>query len=543
MNKLLISFFLLLFSFIAQAQEPIEKDDANAIESYPNDHSFYQFLTLDSIEYSLSTPYHSFHTHIDNLEDDSYYPKIAAQVFPLSVGTLEERKKMAIELKMIYLANNIYINNIELPLTKDFKDPKTKTKRFQISSKIPSIYLEYQNGRWKYSNYSCKAIHQLFVDTYPSFTRNVIVYTFQLQRSQEKFLGLKVWQWMSFLGFIIISYIYYFFSIWFTKQIVQRLLLRIKQEQLANIIIPKLRQPIAWASIMLIAYYSIAFLLLPNNISYILTLLFKIIFGVNCGILLYQLADIIIIRIGSFSQKSERIDTNLLPILKVIFRIIAISLGILFILNLLGYDITHLITGISFGGVAIAFAAQDALKNFIGSVMIFADKPFEVGDWVNVRGQEGIVEEIGFRTTRIRTFANSILNIPNGSMADSDIDNLGKRQFRRFKTNLSIPYGTPPDQIELFIKSIKKAVEDHPKTRKDFYEVRLNNFSSSSLDILLYIFFITKDWSEELQAREYLMLKILRIAEQIGIDFAFPTQTIHIAQNHDNDIHIADQQQ
>ncbi|OHX66850.1 mechanosensitive ion channel family protein [Flammeovirga pacifica] len=534
---LLLIVFLHPFLLIAQNNT----DDLNIQEqSYPTDHSFYEFQKFDSVEYSLSTPYHAFHTHLTNLEETSFHPDVAAHAFPSNVGDIEERKKMAIELKLIFLANNIYINNIDLPLTKKYIDPKTKSRRFEISNKIPNIYLEYQNGMWRYSTYSCKSIHTLFKDTYPSYTRELVLYTSKLQRSQGQFLNLKIWQWIAIFSLSILSYLFYFLSVWFTDSVLKRLILKAKQEQLAKVVIPKLRRPIVWLSIMFFFYVAVPFLLLPSGISYMVTLIIKLVIGVNIAILFFELADILILRIGVFSKKSKKIDENLIPILKVIFRIIAISLGILMVLQIIGYDITHLITGISFGGVAIAFAAQDTIKNFIGSVMIFADRPFEVGDWVNVRGQEGIVEEIGFRTTRIRTFANSLLNIPNGTVADSDIDNLGKREFRRFKTYLSIPYGTPPEKIEMFIKAIKKAVEEHPRTRKDFYEVRLNNFSRSSLDILLYIFFITKDWSEELQAREYLMLKILRIAEQMGIDFAFPTQTIHLAQN---DRELIDEQQ
>ncbi|MBB3700434.1 mechanosensitive ion channel [Flammeovirga yaeyamensis] len=525
-------FFTYIYIFLVASVSVYAQSDSTIQEqSYPDDHSFYNFKNLDSVEYSLNTPYHAFHTHLNNLEESSFHPKVSAQVFPSNVGSLEERKELAIELKLIYLANNIYVNNIDLPLTKKYIDPKTKSRRFQISDKIPNIYLEYQNGQWRYSTYSCQSIHQLFKDTYPSFARELVLYTSNLQRTQGKFLNLKVWQWISIFSLLVLTYLYYFFSVWFTEKVLSRLLLKAKQEQLAKIIVPKLRRPIAWLSILAFGLVAIPFLLLPSGFSYVATILVKLGLGINFAVLFFEFADILVLRIGIFSKKSKKVDENLIPILKVIFRIVAISLGILMVLQILGYDITHLVTGISFGGVAIAFAAQDTIKNFIGSVMIFADRPFEVGDWVIVRGQEGIVEEIGFRTSRIRTFANSILNIPNGSLADSDIDNLGKRQYRRFKTNLAIPYGTPPDKIEMFIKAIKKAVEEHPQTRKDFYEVRLNNFSSSSLDILLYIFFITKDWSEELQAREYLMLKILRIAQQMGIDFAFPTQTIHLAQN------------
>lgn len=525
-NRLILIFSLLFTVFQLFAQE----ENNDEVSSYPEDHVFYNFKELSDVEYSLSSPYHTMHTHLDNLEDYNYHENVAAQVFSQEQFSLKERKKLAIELKLVYTQKGIYLNSQDLPLEKNYIDPKTKTKRYSISPRLPNIYLEKQrNGQWKYSVYSTKQIHKLFEETYPSFTRELVYYTSSLQQNTGRYLGIKLWQWITILGILLLSYLYYILSIWFTKQFLQRIFIKLKQEKFAKIVLPKLGRPIAITSLMLLWYYITPFLLLPGAISYTATLIVKAIFCFYLTILLFHTADLLVLRIGTYSSKSKNIDTNLLPILRVIFRIVGLSFGLLLSLYFFGYDITHLVTGISFGGVALAFAAQDTVKNFIGSVMLFTDKPFEVGDWIIVKGQEGIVEEIGFRTTRIRTFANSVVNIPNGSMSDSDIDNLGKRQYRRFKTYLSIPYGTSTDRIEMFIKAIKKAVEDHPTTRKDFYEIRLNNFGTSALEILLYIFFECKDWSEELQSREYIMIKILRIAESMEINFALPAQTIHIA--------------
>ncbi|MBB6463893.1 mechanosensitive ion channel family protein [Flammeovirga kamogawensis] len=534
MSKHLSYLLIFIFSATRIFGQNTDSNKNDLVSSYPDDHSFYNFLMLDSVEFSLSSPYHTMHTHLENLEEENYHPNISAQIFPLSSGSLKERKQLAIELKLIYTQQGIYINSQDYPLQKNYIDPNTKTHRYNISPRLPNIYIELQDGRWKYSRYSTNLIHQIFEETYPSFARKLVIYTSSLQQMKGKYFGIKLWQWITLVSMLIISYLFYYLTIWFTKRILTSIFIKLKQERIAKKILPKLRRPIAMIILMLAWYYIIPFLLLPSNVSYGFAIITKLIFCFYLIILLFRVADISVLRIGTYSNRSEAIDQNLIPVLKVCFRIIAISAGVLLTLYFFGYDITHIITGISFGGVAIAFAAQDTLKNFIGSVMIFADKPFEVGDWVNIKGQEGIVEEIGFRTTRIRTFTNSLLNIPNGTLSDSDIDNLGKREFRRFKSYLSVPYGTPPDKIEQFIKAIKKAIDDHPQTRKDFYEVRLNKFSASSLDVLLYVFFITRDWSEELQAREYLMIKILRIAETMCVDFAFPTQTIHIA-NDNND--------
>jgi MscS family membrane protein len=205
-----------------------------------------------------------------------------------------------------------------------------------------------------------------------------------------------------------------------------------------------------------------------------------------------------------------------------------VVIGGLFILQNLNVNITALLAGISIGGLAIALAAQDTLKNFFGSLMIFIDKPFSVGHWITSGDLDGTVEEVGFRSTRIRTFRNSLTYVPNGKLADSTIDNHGLRQYRRFFMHISITYDTPPDLIEVFVEGLRKIVDRHPNTRKDFYIVEFNDMGDFALKIMFYIFFAVPTWPEELRARHEVLVEIVRLAEKIGIRFAFPTQTLHM---------------
>ena len=187
-----------------------------------------------------------------------------------------------------------------------------------------------------------------------------------------------------------------------------------------------------------------------------------------------------------------------------------------------------LLAGLSIGGLAFALAAQDTVKNFFGSLMIFVDKPFQVGDWITSGDVDGTVEEVGARSTRIRTFANSVIYVPNGNLANATIDNHGLRVMRRFYTTITITYDTPPDLIETFVNGLKSIIINHPNTSKEKYEIHLNDFGASSLNIMFYIFFTVPTWSEELAARHDVISKIIRLAHELGIQFAFPTQTLHI---------------
>jgi MscS family membrane protein len=156
------------------------------------------------------------------------------------------------------------------------------------------------------------------------------------------------------------------------------------------------------------------------------------------------------------------------------------------------------------------------------------ERPFQVGDWVLIGDIEGTVEELGFRSTRIRTFYNSLITLPNVNLISAAVDNYGARRYRRWKTTLGVTYDTPPEKIEAFCEGIRELIRRHPYTRKDFFLVFLNDFGASSVDILVYMFFETPDWDTELRERHRLAVDILRLAGRLEVEFAFPTQTLHL---------------
>jgi MscS family membrane protein len=162
---------------------------------------------------------------------------------------------------------------------------------------------------------------------------------------------------------------------------------------------------------------------------------------------------------------------------------------------------------------------------------VLVDRPFEVGDWIVVKTPKGIVEELGFRSTRVRTFYNSLVTLPNATLVRAVVDNYGKRKYRRTKTHIGVQYDTTPDQMLAFREGIMELVRTHPYTRKDYYQVWFHQFGASSLDLLIYVFFEVPDWSTELRERERLFLDIMRLADRLGVQFAFPTQTLHLHQH------------
>ena len=235
-----------------------------------------------------------------------------------------------------------------------------------------------------------------------------------------------------------------------------------------------------------------------------------------------------------FISKAERTDTKLddalIPLVRRTVKVFIFVFGLIYVAQGMNISIAPLLAGLGIGGAGFAFAAKDTLENLFGSITVLADRPFQVGDWVTVGDTEGIVEEVGFRSTRIRTFYNSLVTVPNGNLVRAVVDNYGRRKYRRWTTHIGVVYGTTPDQIEAFCEGIRELIRLHPYTRKDYFLVWLHKFGAHSLDILIYAFFEAPDWQTELRERHRLMLDIMRLAGKLQVEFAFPTQTLQMAQ-------------
>lgn len=237
--------------------------------------------------------------------------------------------------------------------------------------------------------------------------------------------------------------------------------------------------------------------------------------------------------LNSFLRKAaagteSTLDDQLVPLVTRTIKIFVLTLGTLAAIQNLGVNVLSLLAGLGLGGLAFALAARDTVANFFGSLMIFFDRPFQIGDWIKVGTTEGSVEEIGFRSTRIRTFYDSLVSVPNSEIATATIDNMGRRQYRRVKTTLSLVYSTSPEKIAEFVDGIKAILRAHPAVYKEKYHVVFHDYGASGLDILVYFFLSTPDWGAELLERQTVLLKVMQLAKQQSVEFAFPTRTLHI---------------
>jgi MscS family membrane protein len=208
---------------------------------------------------------------------------------------------------------------------------------------------------------------------------------------------------------------------------------------------------------------------------------------------------------------------------------IAIAIGILIQgAYELGFPAYSVLAGLGVGGLAVALAARDSLANLLGSVLIMVEKPFRAGHYVRVAGGEGTVEDVGFRSTRIRTADNSVISIPNNNVVNATVENLSLRRMRRQKFLVQVTYDTPRAKLEELVADITQLIVDHPMTNKANIYIRFNDFGESSLNILVYFYLETTSYAEELEKREEILLRIMGLAERLRIEFAFPTRTLVI---------------
>jgi len=227
-------------------------------------------------------------------------------------------------------------------------------------------------------------------------------------------------------------------------------------------------------------------------------------------------------------RTDSKLDDQLVPVIRRALKVTIGVIGFVWVVQLLGYSVSSLIAGLGIGGLAIALALQETLGNFFGSVFIFLDRPFAVGDWVKIGDVEGVVEDIGFRSTRIRTWPTSLVSIPNKTVASSVIDNWSRMPKRRVVQTVGVTYETTADQMERAVEGIRKILEADEGVDQDFMVVRFNEFGDSSLNILVYYFTKATAFADHMATRERVNLAIMRLLASMGLSIAFPSHTVYL---------------
>jgi MscS family membrane protein len=348
------------------------------------------------------------------------------------------------------------------------------------------------------------------------------------------FLGVRYWQWMGLLVLIFSGVIADYMTRSMLRPIVRRAI-RAFQVDLHKDAIQDLVRAAGLLAAAMVWWVFFPALALVDAVQTVVRVAVGVFVVLTGTLTAWRATDLVGAMLMARAVKSSsKFDDILVPLLRKTAKLFILAFGIVYGAQTLNINIVPLLTGLGIGGLAFAFAAKDTIENLFGSVAVVLDRPFEVGDWVVIDDVEGTIEEMGFRSTRIRTFYNSVVTMPNAALVRATVDNYGRRTYRRWKTTLGVQYDTSPEKLLAFAEGIRELVRRHPYTRKDYSQVWCNDFADSSINILVYVFHEVPDWSTELRERERLLIDIFRLANKLGVEFAFPTQTLHV-QKHDPD--------
>ena len=230
-----------------------------------------------------------------------------------------------------------------------------------------------------------------------------------------------------------------------------------------------------------------------------------------------------------FSAKfGKELSDDIANFIVKFLKVVVIALGAMTILDGWGINVSAFVASLGLVGMAFALAAKDTAANLFGSLVIFTDRPFRQGDWVQTPEVEGVIETIGIRSTRVRTFAQALVSVPNAVIANSPITNWSLMGKRRIKMRLGLTYSTNTEQLEAVLKDIREMLKNHPDIHPDVIMVYFDEFQDSSLSLFCYFFTKTTIWSQYLKVREDVNLRIMKIVENNGCSFAFPSQSIYV---------------
>ena len=292
-------------------------------------------------------------------------------------------------------------------------------------------------------------------------------------------------------------------------------------------------KPLKIFFIILGIYIAIVFLRVPLQINEqvmdIVTKAFKIISVIEIAVgLANSFTDKTILGKKLRKSLNQKMDDTVFEFVLKIVRVIIYIIAIFLVLTILEINLTGLIAGLGLGGVIVTLAAQDTAKNLFGGAMIFIDKPFVVGDWIEMDNYEGTIEDITFRTTRIRTFENALVNIPNAMIADASVTNWSKMEKRRYKTNLCVELDTPLEKLELVKARIEKMLQERESVFDDSIIVRFDQITDNGINLLIYTYTNSVSYASYLKEIEDINMKIMKILREEKIELAYDTKTVYV---------------
>ncbi len=454
-----------------------------------------------------------------------YDAKKAAQCMDVPAG--ENGAQIAVQLKQVLDARALWVPVQSMPKDPDYVDEDGDPVVIPMPDALPILVIERQpDGRWLYSRDTVLAVPDLYANTFSPISQ-----WFQSALPEvfyTRVLGLYLWQMLYAVclllaAFIIGTIVRMLLKTQVRRIVVDRLKLKLDDTEYA-----RTNGPIVLLISCGVLLWGLTDLQLGIQLSAVVHRILDVAMVLSILLLAYRFVNVgARIAVDWAKGTDNRLDDQLIPLLRQAVQVLVMVLGVLYLADAVGIDVWKLAAGVGIGGLAFALAAQDTVANVFGSVNIFVDRPFQIGDWVIIGSVEGVVEEVGFRSTRVRTFHNSVVTIPNSQITNANVDNMGLRPRRRVKMTLGLTYDTPPDKVQAYVEGVRAILAAHPYVQRT-YEVHLYSLGASSIDILVYYHVVVPGWHEELQSRSQNILEFMRLAQELDVSFAFPSTSVYV---------------
>jgi MscS family membrane protein len=442
--------------------------------------------------------------------------------------TRAQRERAVLTLKSALDAVGARVRIDEISDSAGHIDTRTFEPVVVLARELPRLRLErMEDGQWLIPASVLASADDIYDDA-------VAVDLHRLQKgfpawSRSAWFGVAVWQALALLALLAVGLLVRFVVarglLWKSGALLEALKLTTPRQDVLRTL-----RPLGTMAMCGIVVLGVPSLSLSGGASSIVMLIMRVIAAVMALRFAWVAVEVVADQMSRRAIATpDRMDDHIVPLIRRMLKIAVAALAGALVLQTLGVNVGALVAGLGIGGLAVALAAKDTIGNFFGSVALFLDRPFQLGDWVTAGDVEGTVEQVGFRSTQIRTVRDTVVSVPNAKLADTNLDNWGARRARQVRLLIGLEHGTSPEQVEAFCDGVRAVVAAHPHTRKEDVDAHLNDVSAGALTFLVQFYIVRPTWSAELRARHEVLVDVVRLARDIDVSFAYPTRTLRMA--------------
>lgn len=467
-------------------------------------------------------------TILANLRDDRMDPARAARCAEATPTMSRAKREEAMTtLKSALDAVGARVRIEDIPETAAHIDPRTFEPIVVLARELPRVRLErMDDGQWMLPASVLLNADAIYDDA-------VALDLHRVQRTfpawaQQRLLGVAVWQMLALLALFALGFAIRWLVAhgitWRSDVILGAFKLTTPKEDVL-----RATRPLGTIALCIVVILGVPSLALSGGVSTFLILTMRVVAAFMALRFSWVVVDVAADQMVRRAQITPgRMDDHIVPLIRRMLKIAVIALAGALVLQTFGVNVGSLVAGLGIGGLAVALAAKDTIGNFFGSVAIFLDRPFQLGDWVTAGDVEGTVEHVGFRSTQIRTVRDTVVTVPNAKLADTNLDNWGARRARQVRLFIAVEHGATPEQIEAFCDGTRAIIAAHPHTKKEDVEMHLHDITQGALTFLMQVYIVRPTWGAELRVRHELLVDIVRLANDIGLRIAYPTRTLRV---------------